>query len=593
MPQPYLLETADIRWEGTTPYSLTYKDIYWLHGEAIAEKQYVFIDAVKRQLDAAQPPTGRWQFSIGELGFGFGTNCLLTADYWASSHPRDTMLNYVSIEKHPVDKQTLQTHLDRFHFRHARTLLDQYPPACVGQHVIWLAPNIRLLLIFDDANTALSELDASVDAWFLDGFSPARNEDMWDENICRKLFSRSKPGAIVTTYAAAGKVRRALQDNGFEIHKRPGFGAKKEMLFGTRRGDWRRSRFGTDAFTIVGGGLAGLFCAEALARRGIDFTLIDANAARPSDIPQLTVLPQLAVAAEARHRYSLLAAQYMTSAPGFHQSGLIWHGRSDDEIRRLHATAGQFPDEFMFVETDGSVVFPKAGWFAFADLKAMIDVEPVNNTVDSLIREQDCWTCMSGGEAIVSAEQVILATGSNTTLFGDNLPVDAIRGQAISVRTNNIARVINGDVAVFPTVDGCSVVSGTYARSAETGADETDSKLLRQMAGRYVANAGEVTETFVGIRAVSRDRLPVVDRAPNWDALANTTINRVSGFRDYQQGLSLCLAFGSRGATHARLSAEHLVSKLLGEPSALSVTHQRMLAATRFAIRDAHQKPGR
>ncbi len=172
--------------------------------------------------------------------------------------------------------------------------------------------------------------------------------------------------------------------------------------------------------------------------------------------------------------------------------------------------------------------------------------------------------------------------------------MNAVRGQAISVQTENISQVIHGDVTIFPTVNGQSVVSGTYARSRDTRADADDTGKLMEAAGKLATLSGATAEqVYVGIRAVPRDRLPIVDGVPDWQALAETTINRVSAFNVYQQGLSVCAAFGSRGATHARLCAEHLVSKLLGEPAALDLNHQRMLSASRFSIRDAHQTRGR
>lgn len=204
----YLLEPAAISWEGGTPVSPLFEDIYWHRDQALQEKQFVFVDAVARQLEQVDSITSNLQFTVAELGFGFGINCLLTAEFW-QQHAGDAQLNLVSFEKHPVRREDLAGLLNGLPLSFADALLDQYPPPIRGQHVIWLAPNIRLLLVLDDAERGLSELDADVDHWYLDGFSPSRNPALWASSIVRQVFARSRPGAVVSTYSAAGHVRRA------------------------------------------------------------------------------------------------------------------------------------------------------------------------------------------------------------------------------------------------------------------------------------------------------------------------------------------------------------------------------------------------
>jgi tRNA 5-methylaminomethyl-2-thiouridine biosynthesis bifunctional protein len=579
---PYLLEPAALEWEGGAPYSSTYDDIYWHRDGALAEKQFVFVDALKRRIGMPQPGS---QVTVGELGFGFGINCLLTADFWRDM-PADCMLNIVSIEKHPVGPDALERHLGQYDFAFSDKLLEQYPPAYAGQHVIWLASNIRLLLIFDEVETALANLDAEVDVWYLDGFAPAKNSEMWSDAVFKKMFARSRPGTQVATYSAAGAVKRGLEQNGFTVNKLKGFAHKKEMIAATRPGHWSWKPHSCPTPVIIGAGIAGVFCLEALARRGMTARLIDSGNPGASSIPQLTVFPQLAVRPEAKYRFSLAASRYMQNAPGYYASGLAWQGRTAEEATRIRKIAGLFPDYLIRTQSDGSVFFEQAGWLSHKELLASLQPEITTGHVEGISWLDNQWTCSLNNGTTVDSRNLIIATGYNRELLPKPLQVRAISGQAVSVKTDGIAHIINSQVTVFPTYQGRSVVSGTYDRGERHEMDIGESEGLIARAGRLAEITPGDEINYQGVRAVSRDRLPIIGTMPDWHALGD--VNRLSDVTDYQRGLYLCTAFGSRGATHARLCAEHLVSKLLGEPAALDSKHQLMLAAARFAIRDAN-----
>lgn len=563
--QSYLVDTAEIGWEEGNPVSRKYGDIYWHRGAPLEEKTRVFVEPL---LSLAGKPRAQSQVTVCELGFGFGLNCLLTAKTWQDA-PDSCQLNIVSIEKHPVGRQELARFLDTLDFPHSAPLLQAYPPPYRGQHVIWLAPNIRLLLIFEDVERALGNLDAEVDCWYLDGFAPARNEAMWEPALYRKMYARSRPGAHIATYSAAGAVRRGLERAGFETGKRHGFGHKKEMLFAAKPGAWKPSTHGRESISIIGAGLAGMFCFEALKKRQITCDLYDSGQAGPSAIPQLTVLPQLARAAETRYRFSLVASQFMQDAPGFHPSGLHWIGRTEEETLRLREIATDFPNQLIEARDDGAF-YHQAGWLSFQELTDHLQPGIIQTHIDDVDK--------------VDTDHVILATGFNRSLLPEQLQVRAIRGQAIEVGTRNINHVINSLATIFPTVNGRSVISGTYENiDSDIVRDEETQSLLAT--ARQYADIDETEVTpWAGVRAVSRDRLPVVGRAPDWQAAA--LVNRVSALDGFQPGLHYCTAFASRGATHARLCAEHIVSRILREPAALGLDEQQLLSPARFVVRD-------
>ncbi|MBT3625267.1 MAG: FAD-dependent oxidoreductase, partial [Gammaproteobacteria bacterium] len=461
-----------------------------------------------------------------------------------------------------------------------------YPPHYRGQHVIWLSSNVRLLLIFDDIDDALGNLDAEVDLWFLDGFAPSKNEAMWQPAIYRKMFSRSRHGAEVATYSAAGAVKRGLEYAGFTTRKIDGFGRKNEMLSAKRPGNWQPTQSPRDSITILGAGLAGIFCAEALTRRGIDFQILDGGNPGPSTIPQLAVMPQLALASEPRYRFSFAACHYMQSAPGYYKTGVHRWGQDDEEILRLQQIAAQFPDEIIEF-MDNRMVMHEAGWLAFEETRQSIADQPTRAQIDS-IRHDGQWQCLEGDNVISSSDHLILATGFNRALLPDELEVRAIGGHAVSVKTDDLSQIINNDVTVFPTYEGRSIISGTYEREADAAVNWSSISELIQAAAKLIKFDENSAEPWHGIRAAARDRFPIVGQAPDWQKLHE--FNRLSAINEYQDGLHYCTAFGSRGATHARLSAEHLVSKLVGEPAALGFKEQRLMSPARFAIRN--RQPG-
>lgn len=592
----YLCDFAELDWDDGTPRSGTYGDIYWNKGSPIAEKKHVFVSPFERHIGELPSHS---QVTIGELGFGFGINCLLTADLWQKM-PKDRMLNYVSIEKHPIKPGALAKCIGEYNFAFADELNAQYPPPYRGQHVIWLAQNIRLLLVFDDVNPALANLDAQVDFWYLDGFAPSKNEEMWQGDLFRKLYSRSRAGTRITSYSVAGSVRRGLDQAGFQILKVPGFGQKKEMLTATRPGTWSARTHGTQSVAIIGAGIAGQYCAEALERRNIESQLIDRGLPGPSHIPQLSVLPQLAATAETKYRLSLNASQYMRHSAAFHPSGLLWRGKDEQECERLKAISAHFPDDLIEAISEFDFQYHQAGWLNFHELCTTLSIKTTDAHVDRIVYSGQ-WQCLGRQAAhtdekeslVATADHLIIATGYSTTLLPPQLTVSGIRGQAMSVATQGIDQIINSSVTIFPTAplsehlpeqQGRSVISGTYARTDDLTFNPDDAAHLLAEARKHIKIDDSTAEHYMGIRAIARDRLPVIGPAPDWHALEQ--VNRLSAVTSLQPGLHFCSAFGSRGATHARLCAEHVVSKLLGEPAALGLAEQHLLSPARFMVRD-------
>ena len=229
----------------------------------------------------------RWRdrdaFTILETGFGLGLNFLATWDALRSDPRGPARLHFVSVESHPFPAADLADALAPFEELRplAAALVATWPPPIAGFHRLQFdGGRVQLTLLAGDARELLPQLEARADALFLDGFSPARNPDMWSPKWCANSRAWPRPAPRLATWTVAGGVRTALSDAGFRVEKREGFAHKREMLAGVRDGEppapARRSR----RAVVVGAGLAGTMVAERLASRGWGVDLIDVHEKR-------------------------------------------------------------------------------------------------------------------------------------------------------------------------------------------------------------------------------------------------------------------------------------------------------------------------
>lgn len=392
IPPSTSLTRASLEWSEGIPRSVQFNDIYFSPENGPAETDYVFVE--QNQLRQRwQNLTEQTRFVIGETGFGSGLNFLYAAKLWLETAPSSARLHYLSTELYPLHPSDLQgvlkswINLEGLSTEQPRascenqpdntssylpelalTLLDGYPPPLPGFHRITFADGrITLNLLYGDTVQQLGELLASdhplfnslpvhqglygVDAWFLDGFAPAKNPGMWTTELFSLMASLSRPGCTFATFSAAGKVRRRLRQSGFEVETISGYGNKREMLKGSlisqelsesgtdgaatpdysgaetsRTPEKRNSLYappwylnlsgksGTTNKTaaVIGAGIAGCSTANALARRGWQVSLYDPKgiAQGASGNPQGVIYPKLSLEASVFARFNLAGMCY-------------------------------------------------------------------------------------------------------------------------------------------------------------------------------------------------------------------------------------------------------------------------------------------
>ncbi len=218
------------------PYSTLFGDHFYCREDGRAECGHVFLNG--NGLPERWAENGN--FTIGELGFGTGLNFCETWRQWCqlrTAQPdANARLHFISFELYPMARDAIDKALSRWPQIDAErnALCNAWPDKPEGQVSLQLAADVRLTVMCGDARTNIAASDVTFDAWFLDGFAPSRNPDMWSLELMEELFAHTAQSGTFATYAAAGFVRRNLQAAGFTVERRPGFAGKREMLCGIK-----------------------------------------------------------------------------------------------------------------------------------------------------------------------------------------------------------------------------------------------------------------------------------------------------------------------------------------------------------------------
>lgn len=218
MPAPF--HPPDLSWrDGRIPVAAAFGDPYFSLDGGLAETRHVFLAG------NGLPDRLCQGFHVGELGVGTGLNLIALA---LAAAERGVTVRYTGFEAFPMAPADMARALETFPQTQgvAPALLAQW-----GQDDITL-PGVGARIIRGDARATLPLWDGRADAWFLDGFAPARNPEMWGDALMMQVAAHTAPGGTLATYTAAGHVRRALSAAGFAVERRPGFGRKRHMTAG-------------------------------------------------------------------------------------------------------------------------------------------------------------------------------------------------------------------------------------------------------------------------------------------------------------------------------------------------------------------------
>ena len=579
-----------------TPFSPVYGDVFHSAEGGLAQARHVFLQG--------NGLPGRWQgrraFTIVETGFGFGLSFLAAWHAWREDPARCERLHFVSVEKHPFAVSDLAVLWEEHSElkEQSRDLIARWPMLLPGMHRIGFnGGNVVLTLFFGDVAEGLPQLALAADAFFLDGFAPPKNPGMWEPRLLRHLGRLAAPGATLATWSVAAPVREALEGAGFSVEKRPGFGAKREMLAGRlvrRTRDFQK--YENRKAIVIGAGVAGAAASERLASRGWAVTLIERHAGPAAEasgnhagVFHPIVAPDDSLFARYTRASFLFLLHHWPQLANleWRRCGLLQLARNDAERasqQRALETLGYPARYAQFDASKGGVWFAEAGWVKPRSLVQALLSRPGIETrfgieiMDLRFSGQD-WNAKDGqGKTIASAPVVVLANAADALRLAPRPEVKLrrVRGQlTLAPAIAGLDHVVLRGGMALPGVDGVSVIGASFDLGDDDPQVRADShagnleRLELMLPGASRGLDPAKLEGRVGFRAVVPDRLPMVG--------------------PLGEGLFAAFAYGSRGLLWASLAGEFLASMLEGEPLPV----ERKLAAAvdpgRFALRAARR----
>lgn len=602
------IESARIDWRDGRPRSRDYGDIYHaVDGMQESMQVFVGLNRLEQRFRRMQHHRG---FRIGELGFGAGLNFVCAVERFLRNAPEHARLLYMSVEKHPLTLADL-TRASRQHPLLAscyQELIACYPAPVPGWHRLQLfGERVSLSLHYGEARAALASLDAAgtapMDCWFLDGFAPDRNPEMWQESLLARVAQLSAAGTTLATFSVAGRLRRSLQHLGFRVRRVSGAPRKRHLLAAEYGGAARDRETAPETVTVIGAGIAGACAARALAARGHRVVII-APQTEPagglgmaSDNPAATLHPRLLPGTQPLSRLRAKAFDYASAyyrglnasarASFWHPIGLAQLPGPNTPPERLEAIADTFSRCHWMHGADAATLssiagrglataglwFPRSGWIDLAsacrDLVAHRAITGVRGRAVEL-RRDDRWHVVRDCGDVIESDHVVVATGpfANTFSATRALPLALVAGQLTTFHCidHGLRCVVSGDGYLAPLARdrlaaGATYLLQDYEALPDAAGRDANRARLHSMLGEIdgIRFAGD----FAALRATSRDARP----------LAGTLGTR----------LHVSLAHASHGTVTGPLAAEIIASEIDREPPPLDAEELALLDPNRFS----------
>lgn len=564
---------ATVEIQGRQIYSKQFDDIYYSRDGGLAESEYVFLQG--------NGLPGAWQqrahFCIVETGFGSGLNFLSTLNAWFDDSDHCRTLDYFAIEAYPLHASQLKTLYSHWTDLepHAGTLIRQYPPVSNGIHNLTFANGrVRLHLIFKEITDALNEIELDPDCWFLDGFAPAKNPSMWRPEVLMKLSQISHRGTHLATFTAASDVRRGLISAGFEVHKRKGFGRKREMLCAVKKNQvpdskhsdpsslpWfhtGRAQSPPKQLAVIGAGIAGAQVAYHLAQQGVHVTVYesqDSIASGASGNRAGILAPKLNAHPDTEDAFYLAAflyqlrqintLQHQGFGLGFEQNGLLRIAHNAAKLKHLEQLRlrRDLPDSMLDILsaeqlTDlcgepiahpGMMIRLAGGLAPDSLCKALLSHPGITlrcgQRVQKILTHEHRPGIRLSDNREKQFDSLVLTNGFEAAQFSDSLDIIPVRGQTSSASLINkrmIKQAIDhqGYILKLPGHQSQVILGASHVRGdceVVLRKDETrvNQAMLEQHCTKLAAQLNNIKDSHAGIRATTSDRLPVIGALPD------------------------------------------------------------------------------
>ncbi len=650
-----MIKQAQIHWSKNTPTSSEFDDFYFSTDSGLEETRYVF-------LENSQLPS-RWlalesnHFSICETGFGSGLNFLCAWQLWLESSKPYQQLHFLSVEKFPIGKLDLRRVLDQWPELAdlSQQLIELYPPLVPGWHTLHFKGqahqgDVTLHLFFGDVEDWLPQINRPVDAWFLDGFSPAKNPEMWNDTLFSYLARLTKPLGTVATFTAASNIKRALKASGFTLKKTRGYGKKREMgvaiqtfnngpktPFYIKNNPWfenpKIETTQNKKAIIIGAGIAGCSTAFALAKRGWQVQILekgDSLAGGASGNMQGVLYAKLATQLIphsqfylAGYLYSLNLLRAQVDRKHWDDCGVLQLAMTDKEVKRqksfeektnlqdiIKRVTAQQASDIAGVEItqsglhfkNGAWVYPKAWCEALVthpNIQVIFqqDIHEISNT-------DTRWQahCLSGEKH--SADAIIVCSAQQAKNFSqlNFLSTKPIAGQVsqINAPNLNLKSVLCGGRYVTPTLNGQLNFGASYRLNSE------DCKVIEE---EHQENLDALNKEFpsvgsqlikdspmsgrAAVRCTSPDYTPIAGPvcdaqqfAVDFSPLTKSRKWKFHQSAQFMKGLYVNIGHGSRGLSSAPLCGELIAAQINQEPYPMPEELAQIINPNRFLVKN-------
>lgn len=624
----HAIQTADLDWQLVdgidVPVSKQFGDVYFSKDNGLLETRHVFLNGNDLSMRLADLKPFEY-FCVGETGFGTGLNILALWQLWQQVRPDNhSHLHAISVEKFPLSKTDLIRALNAWPELKplAHQLISQYPMPIAGCHRLsFPEERFSLDLWLGDAHDVFPVIEktAPVNAWFLDGFAPSCNPDMWEENVLNNIVRLSEIGTTFASFSVAGVLKRGLKNHGISISRPRGFKHKREMLKAiwnpaeetessliqeiTQKKTERdtETNIRPSQIAVIGAGIAGLSTAWAFAQRGHQVTIYDQSAplSGGSGNPLALLNPKLCPVEQSAEHLMTLAWQH---ALNHYQKFKAFRPIQVNQLalknpEQLLGLADEYPEEILAVQDTESqelqTAFPslkllEAGAVSPHQLRDEI-LQNVNirykqakiSHIEAATKPQ----LFSDEQDLGEFDHVIVCTARETAQFFADYPaLKPIRGQVSWM--NNQAQPLSQNIAYsyggycmqldaehlilgasfYPGRDDIEVLAEDHVHNCE---------LIHSVFPEYAQSLAS-TETWQGrasVRAQSQDYFPLLGKMK-----ADEEIYSFAGL-------------GSKGFLFAPLCSEILAAQILGEACPVPSSLVKKLSVTRFQKKVKMKKP--
>jgi len=577
----------DVKWEAGFPYSNEYQDRFF-QDDAVAEIKNIFIEP-NRLLERIKNSS---QIHVGELGFGFGLNFFVTAKFWHENNKNSGIQNleYVAIDKALPTKAQLLKIINAFPELEeiCNIFLGSYDIAHNDiQRIYFPSLKIRLTLIQNDIESGLKNLlgfkNNQIDAWYLDGFDPSKNESMWSNSVFQYIAFLSSKSATFGTFTSAGFVKRGLKKFGFEVDKVKGFGKKRHKLIGKKLLSISVPNISQNKkkkIAIIGSGIAACSAAYAAIQNDAQveiFESADNIAAGASGNPVAAMYPRFSANSSP---YSFLTTQsyffaekiYAQLPNAYKNTGLLFSHSNDyqkDWIEDMKSLNRE--DLFQVIDKkemkklygfDSCGLIVKKGGYLFPKLICR-KMTAHKNIKISCNHHFDGWDKNKSKldihflnqEKKSGFDDLIIANGIGLTKYLSGLKIS--KGQLVGLRGDqpiDLDLPINSAGYILPKINNVTWVGSTHEREFNDIdiCHKTGRELIEKTNKNFNINLEGSDNMLMEarLRIGSKDRLPLAGKI--------------------EENIYTIGALGSRGFSLGPLLGDYIASLINNSPSPIS-----------------------